>query len=146
MLIRRSFDMACFGISTYHRHEPLLISALVAVRPEPSRTSGMCESIILRSFEPPPSLFMACFPDAEISFKLRSAKGIRISLWEFGAEDAIRESATQGVIRESATQGVARESASQGVIRESATQGVIREAGAQGVIREAGAQAARGTV
>ena len=24
MLIRRSFDMTCFGISTYHRHEPPL--------------------------------------------------------------------------------------------------------------------------
>ena len=24
MLIRHSFDMACFGISTYHRHEPPL--------------------------------------------------------------------------------------------------------------------------
>ena len=24
MFIRRSFDMTCFGISTYHRHEPPL--------------------------------------------------------------------------------------------------------------------------
>ena len=27
MFIRRSFDMTCFGISTYHRHEPPLSSA-----------------------------------------------------------------------------------------------------------------------
>ena len=26
MFIRRSFDMTCFGISTYHRHEPPLVS------------------------------------------------------------------------------------------------------------------------
>ena len=27
MFIRRSFDMTCFGISTYHRHEPPLTAA-----------------------------------------------------------------------------------------------------------------------
>ena len=26
MFIRRSFDMTCFGISTYHRHEPPLFA------------------------------------------------------------------------------------------------------------------------
>jgi len=31
MFIRRSFDMTCFGISTYHRHEPPLCQLTVTV-------------------------------------------------------------------------------------------------------------------
>ena len=32
MFIRRSFDMTCFGISTYHRHEPPLRAVLTSGR------------------------------------------------------------------------------------------------------------------
>ena len=43
MFIRRSFDMTCFGISTYHRHEPPLANARGAhARGSSSSSSSSC--------------------------------------------------------------------------------------------------------
>ena len=39
MLIRRSFDMACFGIFTYHRHEPPLLGFAILLSPLCARRS-----------------------------------------------------------------------------------------------------------